>query len=164
MNGKPTKSKVVWRSLVDVNRVKKVVDKLRQINWLYEDTADDAVDDSTKQVIEVVNSTTSSMLEKADESDIAGFQAYTIRSLDNKLPIDSDIDQYKLMNVQEHPLDSRKLHLGMMCFPALFPTVAFGENHARELKINHAEYDKVRLLNKYSRFRTDTQYVFYLLC
>ena len=71
VNGKPTKSKVVWHSLVDVNRVKKAVNKLRQINWLYEDIADDAVDDSTKQVIEVVNSTTSSMLEKADESDIA---------------------------------------------------------------------------------------------
>ena len=68
MNGKPTKRKVVWLSLVDVNRVKKAVDKLMQTNWLYEDVADDAVDDSTKLVIEVVNSTTSSMLEKADES------------------------------------------------------------------------------------------------
>ena len=42
----------------DVNRVKKAVDKLRQITWLYKDVADDAVDDSTKQVIEVVNGTT----------------------------------------------------------------------------------------------------------
>ena len=61
--------------------MKKAVDKLRQINWLYEDVADDAVDDSTKQVIEEVNSTTSSMIEKADESDIAGFQASTVKPL-----------------------------------------------------------------------------------
>ena len=134
VNGKPTKNKIVWRTLVDVNRVKKAVDKLKEINWLYEDVSDDAVDDSTRQVIEVVNSTTSIMLEKADESDIAGFQAYTVRSLDNKLPTDSDIDQYKVMNVSEHPLDSRRLHLDLMCFPALFPTGAFGENHPREVK------------------------------
>ena len=91
VNGKPTKNKVVWRTLVDVNRVKSAVDKLKQINWLYKDVSDDAVDDSIKQVIEVVNSTTSTMLEKVDESDIAGLQAYTVRSLDNKLPTDSDI-------------------------------------------------------------------------
>ena len=95
------------------------------------------------------------MLEEADESTIAGFQAYTVRSLDNKLPIDSDIDQYKVINVQEHPLDSRQLHLDLMCFPALFPTGAFGENHAREVKISHAEYAKSRLLNKDSRFWKD---------
>ena len=50
-----------------------------------------------------------------------------------------------------------------MCFPALFPTGAFGENHPREVKIGHAEYAKSRLLNKDSRFRKDAQYVFYLL-
>ena len=114
-------------------------------------------------MIEVVNSATSIMLEKADESDIAGFQAYTVRSLDNKLPTDSDIDQYKVMNVSEHPLDSRQLHQDLVCFPALFPTGAFGENHPREVKIGHAEYAKSRLLNKDSHFRKDAQYVFYRL-
>ena len=115
-------------------------------------------------MIEVVNSTTSIMLEKADESDIAGFQAYTVRSLDNKLPTDSDIDQYRVLSVHEHPLDSRQLHLDLMYFPAIFPTGTFGEKHAREVKITHSEYVKSRLLNKDARFRKDTQYVFYLLC
>ena len=115
-------------------------------------------------MIEVVNSTTSIMLDKADESNIAGnFQAYTVRSLDNKLPTDSVIDQYKVIIVSEHPLDSRQLHLDLMCFPALFSTGAFGENHSREVKINHAEYAKSRLLNEDSRFRKDVLYVFYLL-
>ena len=50
-----------------------------------------------------------------------------------------------------------------MYFPALFPSVAFGENHAREVKINHADYAKSRLLNKDSRFQKDAQCVFYLL-
>ena len=114
-------------------------------------------------MLEVVNSTTSIMLEKADESDIAGCQAYTVGSLDNKLPTDSDIDQYKVKNVSEHPLDSRQLHLDLMCFPALFPAGAFGEKHAREVKITHSEYAKSRLLNKDAHFRKDAQYIFYLL-
>ena len=137
VNGKPTKSKVVWCSIVDVNRVKK--NNGRHAQALYEDVAVNVVDHSTKQVIEVVNSTTSSMLEKADESDNDGFQAYIVRSLDKKLPIDWDVDQYKVMNAQEHPLDRMQLHLDLMCFPALLPTGAFGENHAREVKINHVE-------------------------
>ena len=61
---------------------------------------DDSVDDASKQVIEVVNSATSTMLDKADDSDIAGFQAFTIRNLENKLSTESDIEQYKLMNVK----------------------------------------------------------------
>ena len=87
------KTKSSGGTLVDVNRVKKAVDKLKEINWLYEDVSDDSVDDSTS----------------------------------------------------EHPLDSRQLHLDLMCFPALFPTGAFGENHPREVKIGQ-ERCPVRVL------------------
>ena len=34
VNGKPTKSKVVWRSLVDVKQVKLAINTLRTCNWL----------------------------------------------------------------------------------------------------------------------------------
>ncbi len=43
------------------------------------------VDEAAKQVIKVANNETSGMLEKATAEDIAGFQAFTIRNLDNKL-------------------------------------------------------------------------------
>ena len=79
------------------------------------------------------------------------------------MPTDSDIDQYKVTSVHEHPLDSRQLHLDLMCFPALFPTVTFGENYTRDVKISHCEYVKSRSLDEDSRFRKDAQYVFYLL-
>ena len=78
-NGNPTKGNVVWRSLI-----KTAVQKLTEINLLY------------KNVDEVINSTSSTMLEKATKEDIVGFQAYTIRNLDNKLSTESDIDQYKV--------------------------------------------------------------------
>ena len=52
VNGKPTKGKVVWRNLVNVNHVKVAINKLKEINWLYKDITDDSVDEAAKQVIE----------------------------------------------------------------------------------------------------------------
>ncbi len=66
------------------------------------------------------------MLEKATADDIAGFQAFTIRNLDNNLSTDSDIEQYKVLSVNESPLDNRQQHLDVMCFPVVIPTGKFG--------------------------------------
>ena len=157
------KTKVVWRTLVDVNHVKAAIRKLKESNWLYAEVNDDAVDDAAKKVIEVTNSATSTMLEKVTDDDMAGFQAFTIRNLDNKLSTQSDTEQYKVLGVKEDPIDNRQQYLDVMCFPVLFPTVKFGEFHPREVKLSHSEYIKSRLLNVDSRFRKDPQYVFYLL-
>ena len=119
VNGRPTKSKVVWRSLVDVNRVKAAIQKLKESNWLYKEVDDDSVDEAAKKVIEVTNGTSSTMLEKAIDDDIAGFQAFTIRNLDNKLSTASDTEQYKVLGVTEYPIDNRQQHLDVMCFPIL---------------------------------------------
>ena len=83
VNGKPTKQKVVWCSLVDVNQVKAAIQKLKDIDWLYSEVTDKSVSEAAKQVVEVTN-TTSAMLEKASENEIAGFQSFTIRNLDSK--------------------------------------------------------------------------------
>ena len=73
----------MWCSLVNVHLVKVVVQKLNEINWLYKNVDDKSVDEAAKWVIEITNSTSSTMLENASLNDIAAFQAYTIRSLDN---------------------------------------------------------------------------------
>ena len=73
VNGKPTTSKVVWRSLVNVDNVKTAVQKLREINWLYSEVKDDFVDDVSKKVIEIADNASNTMLDKADEHDISGF-------------------------------------------------------------------------------------------
>ena len=163
VNCKPTKDKVVWRSLVDVNDIKVALTKLKETNWLYQNVDDTSVDEVSKEVIEVVSKASSTMLEKATDDDVAGFQYYTIRNLDNKLSIQSDIEQYKLLSIKEDPLDNRQKHLDVMCFPVLFPDGNFGKYHPREVKVSHSEYVKSRLLNKDSRFRKDPQYVFFLL-
>ena len=49
------------------------------------------------------------------------------------------ISQYKLLNVKEQAIDDRQSHLDLMCFPNLFPTGRFGENHPREVKLDFSE-------------------------
>ena len=163
VNGRPTKGEVVWRSLVNVDLVKTATKTLKEINWLYKDVDVESVDEAVKRVVEVTNSASSMMLQKASTDDIADFQAYTIRNLDNKLSSESDIEQYKVLSIKEDPLDNRENFLDVMCFPVLFPTGQFGEHHPRQVKLSHSEYVKSRLLNKDSRYRKDPQYVFFLL-
>uniref|UniRef100_A0A1X7V549 Uncharacterized protein n=1 Tax=Amphimedon queenslandica TaxID=400682 RepID=A0A1X7V549_AMPQE len=92
INGQPTKSNV-WHSLVDVNKIKAALRKLKEINWLYRSVDDDSIDESSKNVIQVVSSTTCKMLEKANDQDSEGLSAYTIRNLDSKIATGSDISQ-----------------------------------------------------------------------
>ena len=138
VNGRPTKSNVVWRSLVDVNHVKTAIRKLRSCNWLYRDVHEKCIEESTKHIIEVSNNASTEMLKKVSPHEVDAFQAYTITNLDSKLSIGSDIDQYRLMSITEDPITNKRQHLDVMCFQS-------------------------RLLNKDSRFRKDAQYVFYLL-
>ena len=135
LNGEPTKQQVVWHSLVNVDLVKIAAQKLNEINWLYKNVDDKSVDEAAKRVIETTNNTSSTMLEKASADDIAAFQTYTIRSLDNKLSSESDIEQYKLLSIKEDALDNRENYLDVMCFPVLFPTGQFGEHHPRQVKL-----------------------------
>ena len=163
VNGKPTKAGVVWRSLVNIDDVKAAVRKLREINWLYQNVDESLVDDAVKKVIKVVNSAHSKVLEKATSEDIAFFQFYTIRNLESKFPVQSDVDQLVAKCVKEDPISNKQQHLVVMCFPGLFPTGTFGEYHPQQSKLGFSEYIKSRLLNKDNRFRKNAQYVFYFL-
>ena len=157
-----TKSNNVWRSLVDVNKIKAALRKLKEINWLYRSVDDNSIDESSKNVIQVVSNTTCKMLEKANDQDLEGLSAYTIRNLDSKIVMGSDISQYKLMNVKEAPIDNRQEHLDLLCFPTLFPTGQYGEHHPRQSypaqTLSFSEYIKSKLLNKDSRFRRNHSY------
>ena len=68
-------------------------------------------------------------LDKANEPDTSGFQAFTIRNLNNNLSTESDIEQHKLFNVREDPI---KRYHDMVCFPTLYPT---GKHEPREIKV-----------------------------
>ena len=125
VDGRPTKDKVMWQSIVDVDNVRHAVDKLRETNWLYGTVDEDSVDETTKKTIEVVSIASNPILERASVDDINGLQAYTIRKMDQYMPTCRDIEQ---------SLDNRQKYLDALCFPTSFPTVwrvssSFGEAH-----------------------------------
>ena len=90
MENRPQR-KVVWCSLVDVNRDKAAIWKLKDIN---REVTGESVNEAAKQVVEVTNNTTSTMLVKMR---LLGSSRFMIRNLDNKLPGESDIEQYKVL-------------------------------------------------------------------
>ena len=104
VNGRPTKSNVVWRSLVNVNHVKTAIRTLRSCNWLYRNVEEKCIDETTKHIIEVSNNATTEILKKVSPDEVDAFQAYTVRNLDNKLLTGSDIEQYRLVSITENPL------------------------------------------------------------
>ena len=154
---------MVWQTLVDVNDIKKAVTKLKETNWLYKNIDENSVDDAAKKAIEVVSSTSSTLIKKATKTDIAELEAYTIRRMDESLPLGSDLEHYKMLKIEEPAIDNRLKYLDVMCFPCLFPTGRYGEFHPREVKLTFCEYVKSRILNKDSRFRKNPDFVFYYL-
>ena len=117
VNGRPTKNNVVWQSLVNVDNVKQAVLKLKETNIFYKTISDSAVDDATKKTIEAISNVNTTLLEKSTKEDIDGLQAYTIRRMDEVLPTGLDCDHYKMLTIQDRPLDSWQCHLDVLCFP-----------------------------------------------
>ena len=163
VNSKSKNNKMVWQSLINVRSLKDALGKLREINWLYADVDVNSLDDASKQIVESVTDTTSTMLQKVSSDDVASYQSYTIRRLDQKESSIPDTDQFKLTNVKEDALSNKLRHLDVLCFPTLFPSGKFGEGHKRDIHISPSKVVKSHLLNKDGRFRKDDQYVFYLL-
>jgi len=83
--------------------------------------------------MKVVNSNTSSLIEKATGTDLAELEAYTIRCLVEKLPVDSDIEHYKMLKVHEPALDYRLKYLDVMCFPS---SGRYGKFHPRNINLD----------------------------
>ena len=140
VNGKLTKSKVLWRSIVDVNVLRAALRTLKTVNDFYRNVSDASIDEATKSVVEMVHSTTSSMLVKATKGDMSSFEKFTIRTLNQKHSIRSDIEQFRLLDVKEDALDYRQKFLDVLCFPHLFRSGKFGEYHPRQVKISSSEF------------------------
>ena len=61
---------------------------------------ENSVDDAAEKAIEVVNSTSSTLIKKATKTDIAELEAYTIRRMDESLPLGSDLEHYKMLKLK----------------------------------------------------------------
>ena len=107
-----------------------------------------SIDEPTKKALEVVSSTTSSVLERASEDDVRGLQAYTIRKMDRYMPTGKDIDHYKLLSVSEKPLHNRQKYLNVLYFLSLFPTGCYGKFHSQAVRLTFSEYIQVKVDEK----------------
>ena len=65
VNGRPTKDKIVWQGLVDIDNVKGAVEKLKDTNWLYRNLDEGSVDKAAKKVVEAVSGASNPILERA---------------------------------------------------------------------------------------------------
>jgi len=72
--------------------------------------------------MDVVNDASSHVIEKASDEDVAGLQAFTVKSMDQNLPTGKDVQHYKLLTVHELPMDNR-LHFLML--PYIVPKWIF---------------------------------------
>ena len=70
INGKVTKSKVLWRSTVDVSALRTALRTLKSVNVYYRNVSDASIEEATKSDVETVDSTTSCMLVKATKEDM----------------------------------------------------------------------------------------------
>ena len=117
----------------------------------------DSVEKSAEKdlVVKETSSASSEMVRKVKNKAeyTAGLQAYTVQTLNKTVPNSKDIDQYKLVHVEDYPLKSNQMNLDLMLYPNLFPTGEFGEHHLRLITLRNAEYVKSRLMNKDSRYR-----------
>ena len=139
------------------------MEKLKDTNWFYKNVDKSSVDEGAKKVVEVVNSASNPILQRASEEDVHGLQAYTIHKMDQYMPTGKDIDHYKLLSVHEQPLDNRQKFLDVLFFPSLFPTGRYGEFHPHMVKLTFSEYLKSRIMNNDSRFCKNPEFIFYYL-
>ena len=126
VNSKTKSNKMVWQSLINVGSLKGALRKLREINWLYANRDENSLD---VKIIESVSEITSTMV---SSEDVASYQSYTIRRLDQKESSIPDADQYKLANIKEDALSNKLKYRDVLCFSTLFPSGRFAESHPRD--------------------------------
>ena len=51
VDGQPTKDKIVWQGLVDMDNVKRAAAMLKDTNWLYRNMNEGSVDEAAKKAV-----------------------------------------------------------------------------------------------------------------
>ena len=96
---------------------------------------------------------------REEEEDI--YQNYTIQALHAPRQNEKATDLYQMLRVTEPPLDNRCKEIDALCFPDLFPHGNGGQHQLREVILGAADYVKILLQSRISRFRLNLQFLFY---
>jgi len=174
----PNRQNIVWQDLVDVNTIYYALQKLHSVNPLYqnivlpsipedlhlegritEDVPESDVMPTVDSQVLPDNEPMVRKISKKEEDDV--YANYTIQPLHAPRLNQMASDLYHMQRVDEHPLDSHTKKLYLYCFPDLFPRAVGGLHQARETALGAADYVKVLLMSRISRFRLNLQFKFY---
>ncbi|KAI5733727.1 hypothetical protein M8J76_015236 [Diaphorina citri] len=186
MRSSPSKNKVIWQDLVDVNKVYSALAYLKDHNLHYakivlpvepvnlldgldpniqydvqaaEPEEEDQFD--IQGVDEQEGAMITQIFDEQEESN--GYEQYTIYPLNEKKKNAPVTALYQMLKVNAAPIDSRERQIDVLCFPDLFVEGRFGQFHNRFVKLTSAEFIKTVLTSADARFRLNQQYLFYLL-
>lgn len=91
------------------------------------------------------------------------YEQYTINSLNEPCQNAKAVDLYQMLRIDTNSIDQRDLNLDLKCFPVLFPYGKDGQYSKRLVNLSSSEFVKSRLLSMNPIFRTNIQYLFFLL-
>jgi len=91
------------------------------------------------------------------------YEHYTIHSLNEPRKNAKATNLYQMLKIDINPIDQRDLNLDVKCFPVLFPYGKDGQYSERLVNLSSSEFVKSRLLSMNPIFRTNIQYLFFLL-
>jgi len=167
VGGQPTKQKKVWTSLVDLRKVHKALEWLRQNNKFYKDIPAYTLTDMEAMINKQLTTTSDDSTDKAlihklnEAAKSHLYENFTVQPLTGEFPADTLID-YQLNKIQDNPEHIFATDLDVKAYPELFPT---GENGMRDIsravKISTTDFLKSRLLNKNPKFRLNINYLFH---
>lgn len=180
VRGRPTKSKIIWEDIVDINKVYAALCYLKQVNPLYSEIKLpnvpnhllQTINDNLQHLIETsnnnqdennINNLDTLLTQITEDRNLIDYEQYTIYPLYEKRSNALISDLYQMKTVNTVPIYSTDKDLDVKCFPYLYPDGKYGQFHTRPQKLTSSEYIKARLMSKHSRFRLDQQYLFYLL-
>lgn len=189
----PTTKKKIWESIVNVNKIYNALIWFKTNNHLYKDivlpscdTIQDEIhnmeveylecegNDSHTEVENVpliesskddyvsINKEHGAMLTQKQQDD-KYYEHFTIHTLNEPRKNLKATDLFQMLKVNENPIDQRDIELDLKCFPTLYPFGRGGQYVSRPIKISASEFIKSKMMSINSIFRTNSQYLFFLL-
>lgn len=149
---------VEFNSYVDDNAANEDVAEQIQVDENVENQIQVNVDDEQEIIVEPAKK----MITQKDETDDF-YENMTIYPVVEKRLNVEPTKIYQFLKVIDDNIDNREAKLDLMCFPNLYCYGVNGQNQEREQKLQPGEYAKLLMRSTDRRFRTDAQFLFYLL-
>ncbi|XP_048514295.1 uncharacterized protein LOC125501742 [Athalia rosae] len=127
------------------------------------DHEDDPLVERNKNHDEIEVNDCTALLAQASASDAVYEQFTVYTKVYEKRENETATNLYQMLRIHDEPLDNREKMIDLQCFPHLYPYGCNGQHEDRPERLTHFEFIELRLMSKHSQFRTDQQYLFYLL-